>query len=61
MSFELWPALVAASAVLLAIPGPTVVLVLSDALSRGHKATPATAGGGALIGMGLLTATPRRT
>ncbi|NNE21263.1 MAG: LysE family translocator [Rhizobiales bacterium] len=36
MSFELWLAFVAASAALLAIPGPTVMLVVSYALGYGR-------------------------
>lgn len=35
MSFDLWLAFVAASTALLLIPGPTVLLVLSYALSKG--------------------------
>lgn len=35
MTFETWIAFVAASAVLLVIPGPTILLVVSYALGRG--------------------------
>lgn len=56
MSFELWLAFVAASAVLLAIPGPTVVLVLSYALSQGRKVALATAAGVALGDFAAMTA-----
>jgi len=35
MSFDLWLAFVAASTTLLLIPGPTVILVLSYAISQG--------------------------
>jgi threonine/homoserine/homoserine lactone efflux protein len=37
MSFELWIAFVAASSAMLAIPGPTVMLVVSYALGRGRS------------------------
>ncbi len=37
MSFEVWLAFVAASAAMLAIPGPTVMLVVSYALARGRS------------------------
>ncbi len=37
MSFELWLSFVLASAALLAIPGPTVILVVSYALGRGRS------------------------
>lgn len=45
MSFELWIAFVAASAVLVAIPGPTILLVVSYALGHGRKAAAATVTG----------------
>jgi len=48
MSLDLWLAFVAASAVLLAIPGPTIILVLSYALSQGRRVAVATAAGVAL-------------
>jgi threonine/homoserine/homoserine lactone efflux protein len=67
MSFELWLAFVAASAVLLAIPGPTILLVISYALGHGRKAARATVAGVALgdftamtasmLGLGVLLAT----
>jgi threonine/homoserine/homoserine lactone efflux protein len=38
MAFETWGAFVAASAVLLLIPGPTVLLVVSYALGQGWRA-----------------------
>lgn len=45
MSFETWLAFAAASAVMLAIPGPTVLLVVSYALGRGWRtALPMAAG-----------------
>ncbi|WP_347313173.1 LysE family translocator [Defluviimonas sp. SAOS-178_SWC] len=56
MSFELWLAFVAASSVLLAIPGPTVILVLSYALSQGRKVALATAAGVALGDFVAMTA-----
>ena len=54
MSFEIWITFVAASTVLLLIPGPTVLLVLSYALSQGRRVAVATAAGvafGDLIAM----------
>ena len=48
MSLELWLAFVAASSVLLAIPGPTVILVLGYARSQGRRVARATALGVAL-------------
>lgn len=67
MSVELWLAFVAASVVLLAIPGPTILLVISYALGHGRKAARATVAGVALgdftamtasmLGLGVLLAT----
>ena len=48
MSLDLWLAFVAASTALLVIPGPTVLLVLSYALSQGRKVAVASAAGVAL-------------
>jgi threonine/homoserine/homoserine lactone efflux protein len=48
MSLELWLAFAVASTVLVAIPGPTVMLVVSYALGRGRAAAWATAPGVAL-------------
>ncbi|WP_029007719.1 LysE family translocator [Azospirillum halopraeferens] len=48
MSFEIWLAFAAASAVLLALPGPTVLLVVSYSLSHGRRAMLATVAGVAL-------------
>lgn len=48
MAFELWLAFVAASTVLLIIPGPTILLVLSYALSQGRGVALAMAAGVAL-------------
>lgn len=66
MSFEQWLAFAAASAVLLVIPGPTVLLVISYALTQGRRAARATVAGVALgdftamtasmLGLGLLLA-----
>lgn len=53
MSLELWLTFVAASAVLLIIPGPTILLVVSYALSRGRAVALATAAG---VALGDLTA-----
>jgi threonine/homoserine/homoserine lactone efflux protein len=67
MSFEHWLAFVAASAIMLAIPGPTILLVISYALSHGRKVAAATVAGVALgdftamtasmLGLGALLAT----
>ncbi|QFT59145.1 Homoserine/homoserine lactone efflux protein [Sulfitobacter sp. THAF37] len=48
MTLDLWLAFVAASTALLLIPGPTVLLVLSYALSRGRSVALASAAGVAL-------------
>ena len=67
MPLELWLAYVATSAVVLAIPGPTILLVLSYAIAHGRKATlPLVAGVAlgdsiaitlSLVGLGTLLAT----
>lgn len=67
MSVEVWLAFVAASAVLLAIPGPTVLLVISYALGHERRTATATVAGVALgdftamtasmLGLGALLAT----
>ena len=67
MSLEHWLAFVAASAILLAIPGPTILLVISYALGHGRKAATSTVAGVALgdftamtasmLGLGALLAT----
>lgn len=54
MTFDLWLTFVAASTALLLIPGPTVLLVLSYALSKGRSVAAASAVGvaaGDLIAM----------
>ncbi|MEM8536470.1 MAG: LysE family translocator [Pseudomonadota bacterium] len=54
MEFDLWLAFVTASIALLLIPGPTVVLVLSYALTQGRRVAVASAAGvatGDLIAM----------
>ena len=53
MAFETWLAFVAASAVLLVIPGPTILLVVSYALGRGWKVAAPVATG---VALGDLTA-----
>lgn len=53
MTFETWIAFVAASAVLLVIPGPTILLVVSYALGRGWKVAAPVAVG---VALGDLTA-----
>ncbi len=67
MPLELWLAYVATSAVVLAIPGPTILLVLSYSISKGRSATLPLVIGVALgdsvaitlslIGLGTLLAT----
>ena len=56
MSFETWLAFAAASTALLMIPGPTVLLVLSYALSRGRRVAVSTALGVALGDLIAMTA-----
>ena len=66
MTIELWLAYVAASAVVLIIPGPTILTVISYSIAHGRKATPAvvpgvslgdsTALAVSLIGLGALLA-----
>ncbi len=66
MSLQAWLAFAAATAILLAIPGPTVMLVVSYALSHGRRATLATVAGvalgdftalmGSVLGLGALLA-----
>ncbi|HVH03379.1 MAG TPA: LysE family transporter, partial [Amaricoccus sp.] len=53
MSFETWAAFVAASGVLLVLPGPTILLVVSYALGRGWKVAAPVATG---VALGDLTA-----
>lgn len=67
MSIELWLAFVAASAVLLIIPGPTILTVISYSLAQGRRANvplvaavalgDATALVVSLLGLGALLAT----
>jgi len=67
MPFDLWFAYVGVSAVVLAIPGPTILLVLSYSITHGRQATlPLVAGVAlgdsvaitlSLIGLGTLLAT----
>jgi threonine/homoserine/homoserine lactone efflux protein len=67
MTIETWLAFVAASAVLLVIPGPTILLVISYALGRGMRTALPVAAGVALgdftamtlsmLGVGALLAT----
>jgi len=67
MSFEAWVAFAAASSVLLVIPGPTVLLVVSYALGQGWRTALPMAAGVALgdftamtlsmLGLGALLAT----
>jgi len=67
MPLDHWLAFAAASAVLLAIPGPTILLVISYALGHGRRSAGATVAGVALgdftamtasmLGLGALLAT----
>ena len=67
MPIETWLAFVAASAVLLVIPGPTILLVVSYALGQGRRVALPVAAGVALgdftamtlsmLGLGALLAT----
>lgn len=56
MPFDLWLTFVAASTALLLIPGPTVLLVLSYALSKGRSVAVASAAGVALGDLIAMTA-----
>ena len=56
MPFELWLTFVAASTALLLIPGPTILLVLSYALSQGRGVAVACASGVALGDFVAMTA-----
>ena len=53
MSIELWLAFVAASAVLLIIPGPTILTVISYSMAHGRRANVALV---AAVAMGDSTA-----
>lgn len=56
MSLDHWLAFAAASAILLAIPGPTVLLVISYALGHGRKPAAAIVAGVALGDLSAMTA-----
>lgn len=56
MSFENWLAFVATAAVVLAIPGPTILLVISYSLTHGRKVAGATVAGVALGDFTAMTA-----
>ncbi len=56
MTFEVWIAFAAASTALLLIPGPTVLLVLSYALSHGRQVALATVAGVAVGDLIAMTA-----
>lgn len=56
MPFDLWLTFTAASLALLLIPGPTVLLVLSYALSKGRSVAVASAAGVALGDLVAMTA-----
>jgi len=53
MSLETWTAFLLASAVLLAIPGPTILLVIGQSLGAGRRTVPALVAG---VALGDLTA-----
>lgn len=67
MSLELWLAFVAASAVMLVIPGPTILTVISYSMAHGRRANvplvaavalgDSTALAASLVGLGALLAT----
>lgn len=56
MPFDIWLTFVAASIALLLIPGPTVLLVLSYALSKGRSVAAASAAGVAMGDLIAMTA-----
>ncbi|MEX3014512.1 LysE family translocator [Gymnodinialimonas hymeniacidonis] len=56
MAFETWLAFVAASTLLVLIPGPTVLLVLSYAISQGRRVAVSTAAGVAVGDLVAMTA-----
>ena len=56
MAFDLWLTFAAASLALLLVPGPTVLLVLSYALSKGRSVAVASAAGVALGDLVAMTA-----
>lgn len=56
MSIETWLAFSAAAAIILVIPGPTILLVVSYALGYGRKTAAVTAGGVALGDLTAMTA-----
>jgi threonine/homoserine/homoserine lactone efflux protein len=56
MTFEIWLAFTVASTALLLIPGPTVLLVLSYAISQGSRVALATVAGVALGDLIAMTA-----
>jgi threonine/homoserine/homoserine lactone efflux protein len=56
MPYETWLAFVAASTLLVLIPGPTVLLVLSYAISQGRRVAVSTAAGVALGDLVAMTA-----
>jgi threonine/homoserine/homoserine lactone efflux protein len=56
MSFELWAAFAVAAAIVVAIPGPTVLLVISYALGHGRRPALAIVGGVALGDFTAMTA-----
>lgn len=56
MAWETWLAFAAASVVVLVLPGPTVLLVVSHAIAHGRRAAVATVAGVALGDLAAMTA-----
>lgn len=56
MTYDHWLAFVAATIVLLSIPGPTTILVISHAISHGRTAARATVSGVVLGDLCAMTA-----
>jgi len=56
MDIQVWLAFVAATVVLLMIPGPTIILVLTYALTQGRKVAVASAAGVAFGDLVAMTA-----
>ena len=60
MSFETWIAFAVTAAVVVAIPGPTVLMVISYALGHGRRAAYAIVAGVALGDFTAMTASMAR-
>ena len=57
MTFEIWATYLLACAIVLAIPGPTIMLVVSYALGKGRQTAWATVPGVALGDLTAMTVT----